>query len=165
MGKIALKIGLSIVIGMALLRFGYEFKNDWLSIITQSLGYVVISYPFFIFFKIVIWKIKEDIKQHKINKQFYSQKGTVYGMITVDKKPLSGVKFIVKNQDGSNHKWTHKWVGYSHQNGYFNVKFLPDGMYMCEYAKVFATGSSMLENFTFEVKDGNQVLHNIEIKK
>jgi hypothetical protein len=165
MGKIALKIVLSIVLGMALLKFGYMFKNDWLSIITQALGYLVVSYPFYLFFKLLVWKIKMDIKEYRINKSFYNQKGIVYGHITVDDKPLNIVKCIVKNADGSNNKWTHRWVVHTDKNGFYEVKYIPDGDYICIFSRTFTTGSTMVETLNFSIKNGSKENLNINIKK
>lgn len=63
-GKI-IKIILSIVISFVLLRFGYESENEYTSLILQSLGYVFISYPFFLFFKTFIGLIIHEIKNIK----------------------------------------------------------------------------------------------------
>ena len=158
-----IKITLSLVIGVGLLRFGYMFKNDWLSIITQAFGYIVVSYPFYLFFKILFWKIKMDIKENRINKSFYNQKGVVYGHVTVDEKPLSSVKCIVKNVDGSNNKWTHRWVTHTDKNGIYEVKYIPDGNYSCVFSKTFRNGSEMLETFKFSIKNGSK--ETLDIKK
>lgn len=165
MGKIILKIVLSIVIGFSLLRFGYEFKNDWLSIITQSLGYIVISYPFILFFKVFINQIKFTIEQKKIDKKFYSQKGVVYGKFTIEEKPLTPTKVVVKNSDGSNHDWTYRWIGYVDKNGYYEVKFLSDGIFICEFSHTFLNGNTLVEKREFKIENGLQVMINIDIKK
>ena len=165
MGKIILKIVLSIVIGFSLLRFGYEFKNDWLSIITQSLGYIVISYPFILFFKVFINQIKFTIEQKKIDKKFYSQKGVVYGKFTIEGKPLTPTKVVVKNSDGSNHDWTYRWISYVDKNGYYEVKFLSDGIFICEFSHTFLNGNTLVEKREFKIENGLQVMINIDIKK
>ena len=53
-----LMVVLSIVLGFTLLRIGYEAKNDTVSIVVQSLGYVSVSYPFILFIKVFIDQIR-----------------------------------------------------------------------------------------------------------
>jgi hypothetical protein len=162
---ILIRVSISIIVGMAALRFGYMFKNDRLSIITQILGYIIISYPFYLFFKGFILKIVKDVKKLKQEKEFYSNTGALYGIIQVGTDPLSNVKLIIKNTDGSLHKWTHKWIGHSDSDGVYDIRHLEDGEYSCEYSKTFSTGSMMIECFHFEIKEGTQVCHNIYIEK
>ncbi len=63
MKKSILKIAISIILGFVLLRIGFESKNDKVSIIVQSIGYLFVSYPFILFFKFFIGKVIHDIKQ------------------------------------------------------------------------------------------------------
>lgn len=165
MKKIIRNTALSIIFGMALLRFGYIFKNDWLSIITQALGYIVISYPFILFFKVFINQIKFTIKEKKIDKKFYSQKGIVYGEFTIEGKPLTPTKVVVKNPDGSNHKWTNRWISYVNKNGYYEVKFLSDGIFICEFSHTFLNGNKLVEKREFKIENGSHVMINVDIKK
>ena len=68
MKSTVIKIAISIILGFALLRFGYEFENDNLSIGTQFLGYFFVSYPFYLFFKAFIGQIIYEIKRIRNNK-------------------------------------------------------------------------------------------------
>lgn len=63
-----LMIVLSIILGFVLLRIGYEAKNDNVSILVQSLGYISVSYPFILFVKIFVAQVVYEIKQRKQNK-------------------------------------------------------------------------------------------------
>lgn len=56
MKNTVIKILLSIVVGFTLLRVGFESKNDTTSIVIQSLGYISISYPFFIILQVFYWE-------------------------------------------------------------------------------------------------------------
>jgi hypothetical protein len=60
-----LMIVLSIILGFVLLRIGYEAKNDTVSIVVQSLGYISVSYSFILFIKVFIDQIRYDIKNRK----------------------------------------------------------------------------------------------------
>lgn len=165
MGKLTLKIVLSIILGISFLRFGYNFKNDWLSIITQAIGYVIISYPFYLFFKALFFQIKYDINRKRLDKKFYSQKGKIYGNITLGEMPLSLVKCVVRNEDGTNNKWTHRWISHSGEDGYYEVKFLTDGTYSCNFSYKFYSGTIFEKNVTFKIEGQNSVEINLNLKK
>lgn len=167
MKKYLIRIALTILIGGALLRFGYMFKNDWLSIITQGLGYIVVSYPFYLFFKLLVWKIKSDIERYRQDKEFYSQKGIVYGRVYVGNKPLRNVKCNIKNVDGTLHPSSHKWIGVTDSNGYFEVKYIPDGEYLCVFSHTFTNGNTFVINKEFKIIYGEhkEIIIEIEEKK
>lgn len=165
MKKIIRNIAISIILGMALLRFGYTFKNDWLSIITQSLGYIIISYPFYLFFKFLIYKIKSDIERARENKKFYSQTGGIWGFIKVGDDPLNIVKCTVKNEDGSLHKWSHRWINLSDRMGYYEINYIPKGKYKCYFSRTWSNGSSFVIERDVEVFEDRKTNLNIEIEK
>lgn len=167
MKKYLIRIALTILIGGALLRFGYNFENDWLSIFTQSLGYIIISYPFILFFVFLFNKIKNDIKLHQQDKIFYSQKGIVYGRVYVGNKPLRNVKCNIKNVDGTLHPSSHKWIGVTDSNGYFEVKFIPDGEYLCVFSHTFSNGTRFTIPKEFKIIYGEhkEIIIEIEEKK
>lgn len=167
MVKQIVKIASSIVIGILLLRFGYNFENDWLSIFTQSLGYIIISYPFILFFGFLFNKIKNDIKLHQQDKIFYSQKGIVYGRVYVGNKPLRNVKCNIKNVDGTLHPSSHKWIGVTDSNGYFEVKYIPDGEYLCVFSHTFTNDNTFVINKEFKIIYGEhkEIIIEIEEKK
>lgn len=156
--KEAIKFLASIVISFLFLRFGYMMKNDYLSIGMQIIGYIIIVYPFYVFFSLFIGQIKFDLKERKKDKQFYSQSGGVYGGIYVKGKPLSGVKCVVKNPDGSLNEWSYRWIGLTNKDGYFEVSFVPNGEWVCEFSHTFMNGRSFIITRDFEVKN-NEPTH------
>lgn len=163
--KTIIKIALSIVIGILLMRFGYIVKNDYLSLGMQALGYIIISYPFYLFFKFTFLKIKNDIFRMRIDKKFYSEKGGIYGFVKVGSSPLKTVKCIVKNSDGSNNKWTHRWINVTNELGYYELNYIPNGEYICQFTHTFMNGTYFTVNKEFEIKGSNRVNVNLDIKE
>lgn len=155
----------SVILSFALLRIGYEVEDDYLSIGLQIAGYIVISYPFYMFFKLLIGKIKYDLKRYKTDKIFYTQKGVVYGHVYVGSRPLRNVKCVVKNTDKSLHKWSHKWIGLTDNDGYFEIKFIPDGEYICQFTHTFLNGNDFVIDKEFKIVYGDHKEMILEIKE
>lgn len=146
-----IKILLSIVVGVYLMRFGYKFKNDYLSLITQALGYVVISYPFILFFKAFFSHIRYSLIRFREQKEFTSIKGTLYGRVTIGLKGVSGVNCFVKNIDGSHTKYSNQLYVVTNKSGEYKIEHIPSGKYVIEFSKVFHSGSVMREQRKFEI--------------
>lgn len=161
--KQAIKILLSIVVGVLLMKLGYIFENDYLSIITQAIGYIVVSYPFILFFKVFINQVKQTIFDFKKNKAFKNIKGAVEGRITVGLKPLSFVDCVVRNSDGANNEYTKQWYVMSDKNGNYRIEHIPSGKYLIEFTKVFYNGSSMIQQRNFEIKNDETVKVDLKI--
>lgn len=163
--KIALRVLLSITIGVLLMKYGYIIENAYISIAMQSLGYVVISYPFYLFFKLLIQKIKYDIERSRENKKFYSYRGGVWGFIRIGDDPLSVVKCIVKNEDGTTHKWTHRWINVSDKMGFYEINYIPKGKYKCYFTHTFMNGQRFIEERDVEIFEDIKTNLNLKLEK
>jgi hypothetical protein len=149
-------IALSITIGLGLLHVcNSKFK------ILQILGYCIIMYPVFLFFRLFIGILVISMKTRRLNKKYKVFSGNISGIFKINNVPSSGIKCIIKNADGTDHDRTPNWITFTHENGSFKIDNLPNGQYMFEFFKQFNNGPGFFMIQHFEIKNQQKVKLNI----
>lgn len=153
-----------LIMGVLLIRTSNIIKYNNLTWVFGLFGYIFILYPFYLFFRMLFTQIKFDAIRYRKIKKFYKQRGILYGNVYVGDQPLKNIKCIVKNLDGTLHKSSHKWVGVTDKNGFYEVRFLPAGEFCCEFTYITLDGNKVVKTSNFKINHQSQTLLNIEIK-
>lgn len=103
------------------------------------------------------------VSKYLKDREYYEATGAILGKVTLDGRPIESVFCNIKESDGNQSKWSKQWISYTRSDGYYEIKNIIDGKYICEYTYIFKSGRVLNEQLYFEISDGLPVILNLNI--
>ncbi len=123
---------------------------------------IILTFLVLIMFMLSI-KANNVISKYLKDREYYEATGAVLGNVTIECRPIGSVSCIIKDSDGSQSEWPKRWISYTRPDGYYEIKNIIDGKYICEYTYIFKSGRILNEQLHFEISNGSAIILNLNI--